>query len=100
MERGRRGHGVSVGFLRELVEESVPPPQETPILEHLRAGRMKLPEVSFPRRAVLAGHLDEAVVETEVVSDGILPRGPALAVVGELLDDVVADLAQREHLVG
>ena len=99
-ESSRRGDGVGVRLLGQLVEESVPPSEEAPVLEHLGAGRVKLPEVPLPRGAVLAGDLDEAVVETQVVPDGVLPGGPALAVVGELLDDVVADLAQREHLVG
>ena len=100
MKTSWRGDGVGVGLLRELVKESVPPSQETPVFEHLRARRVKFPEVSFPRGAVFARDLYEAVVEAEVVPDGVLPRGPALAVVGELLDDVIADLPQREHLVG
>ena len=93
VESSRRGHGVGVGLLRELVEESVPSSQETPIFEHFRARRVELPEVSFPRGAVLPGHLYEAVIEAEVVSDRVLPSGPALAVVGKLLDYVIADLS-------
>ena len=34
------------------------------------------------------------------MSNGVLPGGPALAVVGELLDDVVTNLPQSQHLVG
>ena len=82
------------------MKKSIPSAQEAPVLEHFRAGRVEFPEVSLPRGAVLSGHLYEAVVEAEVVSDRVLPRRPALAVVGELLDDVVADFAQSEHLVG
>ena len=32
--------------------------------------------------------------------DGVLPGGPPLAVVGELLNDVLTDLPKSEHLVG
>ena len=100
VQSSRGGHGICVGLLWQLVKESISSTKETTILEHFRAGRMKLPEVSLPRGAVLAGHLDEAVVKTEVVSDGVLPCRPAFAVVGELLDNVVADLTKRQHLVG
>ena len=95
---GRSDH-VRVGLRRELVQEPVAAAQEAPVLEHLRACRVKFPEVSFPRRAVLSRDLDKAVIEAEVVADGVLPGGPALAVVGELGDDVVTDFSQSEHLV-
>ena len=61
---------------------------------------MQLPEVPFARRYILAGHLDEAVIEAQVFLDAVLPGGPPLAVVGELLNDVLADLTKSEHLVG
>ena len=32
--------------------------------------------------------------------DGVLPRRPALAIVRELLNDVITDLTQRQHLIG
>ena len=97
----RRGHDLcSVGLLRQLVQEAIASPQETPVFEHLRASRVELPEVSFPRRTVLARHFYEAVIQTQVVPDGVLPGRPALSVVGKLLGDVVAYLAQRKHLVG
>ena len=45
-------------------------------------------------------HLNEAVVETQVVAYGVLPRGPPLAVVRELLKYVVAYLVNGEQFVG
>lgn len=60
---------------------------------------MKLPEISLPRRAIFTGNLNETVVETQVVSDGILPCGPALAIVGKLLYDVITYLTKSQHLV-
>ena len=41
--------------------------------------------------AVQVGHLDEAVVHAQAVLDGGLPGGPPLAIVGELLNDVLAE---------
>ena len=58
---------------------------------------MQVPEVPS---VILAGHLGEAVVVAQVVPDGALPGGPPLAIVGELLKDVLADLPKSEHLVG
>ena len=45
-----------------------------------------------------AGDLDEAVVEGEAVSDGVLPALLVLAVEGEEVHDELVDLAQRAHL--
>ena len=94
------GDDIGVRLLGKLVKKSVATSKKATVLEHLAAGWMQLPEVSLARRAVLSGNLDEAVVEAEVVSDGVLPRRPSLAVVGELLDNVVTDFSQRQHLIG
>ena len=82
------------------MKKSVPSSKKTAILKHFRASRMKLPKVPLARRPVLARHFDKTVVETEIVTDGILPRGPALTIIGKLLNDVIANLTQSEHLVG
>jgi hypothetical protein len=81
------------------VQETVPPSKEAAIFEHLGACWVKLPEVPFARRTVLPWHFDEAIIETQVVTDRVLPCGPTLAVVGELLDDVIANLTERQHLI-
>ena len=55
------------------------------------------PIVALPLRPALPGDLLEALVEAEVVPDGVLPAlGLELAVVGEVLADVVVDLAELE----
>ena len=81
------------------MEESIAPSKKASVLEHLSACGMKLPEVALSGRPVLPGNLYEAVVEAEVVADGVLPRRPPLSVVRELLNDVVAYFSQGEHLV-
>lgn len=81
------------------MQKSIAPSQKAPIFEHFGAGRVEFPEISFPGGSVLPRHLDEAIVQTEVMSDGILPRWPALSVIRKLLDDVVADFSQSEHFV-
>lgn len=43
--------------------------------------------------------LDEAVVQREIVSDGIAPAGPAGAEVRIMLEDVLVDVGQHELLL-
>ncbi len=94
-----RGYAFGVRLLGQLVQKTIPSPQETPILEHLRTCRVQLPEVSFSRRSILTRYLDEAVIQAKVMPNGVLPRGPPLPVVGKLLNDVIADFPQGQHLV-
>ena len=61
---------------------------------------MKLPVVAPAGRAVLSWSLDEAVVQAEIVTNGVLPSRPMLAVVRELLNDVIINLSHRQHLTG
>lgn len=54
-----------------------------------------------PRRiAGFPRNLDEALVETEVVSDGVHPAGIALAVVWVRSRDPVVDFGERESILG
>lgn len=43
--------------------------------------------------------LDEAVVQREIMPDGIAPAGPAGAEVGVVLEDVLVDVGQNELLL-
>lgn len=45
-------------------------------------------------------HLDEAAVEREVVSDGVLPGSLVGSVVGEPPHDELVDAGKRDPLVG
>ena len=49
--------------------------------------------------AWLSSDLDETVVETEIVPDGVLPSRKSVAVVRKPVDDEVTDAAQRQSLV-
>lgn len=60
-------------ILVRLVQlESPSPAQETPVLEHLEGVRMQCPVRALSRSIWSAWHLDEAVVEAEVVSQRVL----------------------------
>ena len=93
--QGRGGGGHQV---RPLVP--LPPPEEGAIVEHVLGHGVQRPEVALARVARLPRHLDETVVETEVVADGVLPLRELLLVVGEPRPDEVADATQGEPLVG
>lgn len=60
--------------------------------------RVDRPIVAFAWVIVMARHLDEALVETEVVSDGVLPTVAIRPIVGKVLDDEFIDLVQRQPL--
>ena len=70
------------------------------VFEHVVAGRVQRPVGAFARPAFLSGHLDETVVETQVVADGILPALLVVPVVGELVHDELVDAVERDLLVG
>ena len=71
--------------------------------EHLWALRSVLPKAArddcFAKGAALEGHFDEAILQFEVASDGVLQRQQPSSVVGELLENEVAYLAGCEHSV-
>jgi len=48
---------------------------------------MKSPVCPLARAGGVPGHLDEAVVEAEVVPQGVLPAGGVVLVVGEVVHD-------------
>lgn len=98
-KRSRRREALTVRFLRELVQKSVPASQEAPVFEHLGARWVELPEVPLTRGPVFPGDFNKAIVETQVVTYRVLPGGPPLAIVGKLLDDEIADLTECQHLV-
>lgn len=52
------------------------------------------PEVAFPLAATLSGHFDEALVQRQIVPDGVLPSLFVLLEVRELSGNVCIDLAE------
>jgi len=79
--------------------EALPPPEKAAVVEHVLGGRVQGPVVALAGVPWLPGDLDEAVVEGQVVPDGVLPGGELLLVVGELAADEVADAAQGQLLL-
>jgi hypothetical protein len=91
---------VWMRWRQRLPLEALAAPQETAVVEHVGRLRVERPVVALARVARLAGDLNEAVVEGEVVADAILPGRELLPVVGEAAADELADLAQRQALLG
>ena len=107
---GREGHGpeAAVGVGEERLGEgdgrAVGPLHASPspvvaLLEHVVEGGVQGPEVALALAAALPRHLDEALVEGEVVADGVLPALLVLLVVGELVDDELVDAAEGQPLL-
>ena len=61
--------------------------QVAPVLEHIARVRVKCPVAALARPVGGPRHFDEAVVERQTVSDGVLPALLVLAVVREEIHD-------------
>lgn len=100
---GRSGRGervvqvVSGRWVMAL--EALPAPKEAAVVEHVLGGGVQAPVVALAGVSWLAGDLDEAVIEGEVVADAILPGGELAAVIREAATDEGTDAAEREALV-
>ena len=64
------------------------------MLKHVNSRFCEGPERAFAPAPFLPGQFDEAVIETEVVPNRILPTLSVMSVVGELVHDEAVDLAQ------
>ena len=88
----------SIFFVRVKLEP-LPPSEERAVLEHGDGLGVKGPVGALARPCGVPGHLDEAVVEAEVVSQGVLPALSVLPVVGEVVHDELVDLGEGQHLL-
>ena len=77
----------------------LPSSQEGTVVEHVLRHRVQCPVVAFAGISWLARNFYEAVVEWEVVSDGVLPGRELLPIVRETSHDKLADATERELLV-
>lgn len=89
-------------FLSERVFllEATTTAQEWTVVEHTSWVRIECPVAAFARFFVVARHFDEALVQTEIVSDGILPALLVISVVRIFVHDVLIDVAERNFAVG
>ena len=91
---------VVVGHRHLLLPlEPLPAPQEGAVVEHVLGRRVQRPVVALAGVARLAGDLDEAVVEAEVVADRVLPGWEAFSVVREAIHDELTDTGESETLL-
>ena len=67
--------------------EPLPPPQQGAVLEHGDGLGVEGPVGPLAGSVRSPGDLDEAVVEAEVVSQGVLPSLSVLPVVGKVVHD-------------
>ena len=99
----RASRGEIDGFLRlvGVLLRSLHPlaSLEVAVLKHLLARLVQGPVVALAISA-LFGYLHEALVEGEVVADGVLPSLLVLCIVRELVHDELVNPTQRELLVG
>lgn len=79
--------------------ESFAASQETSVLEHVSAAGVQSPEAALTWLVWAPGDLDKAVVEGQVVSQGVLPPLGVFSVVRESIHDELVDLAERQHLL-
>lgn len=86
----------SFGFQSLLQTLRLPlPPAVVSVLKHIQALGVQRPVAAFAGPAFLSGHLDEAVVEGEVVADGVLPALLVVVIKREPVHDELVDAAER-----
>ena len=77
--------------------EPLPASKEGSILKHGDGLGVERPVGALARPGGMPGHLDEAVVEAEVVPQGVLPALRVVPVVREALHDELVDLGEGQH---
>lgn len=78
---------------------SLPASEKATIIEHILRKRIQGPVVALSRVSRFARDLDEAIVERQIVPDGVLPGGKLVVIIGEAGHDEFADAAQRQLLL-
>ena len=82
------------------LEPLLSPPQ-APIHEHISAGWIQHPVVPLPRLPLLSRDLHKALIQRQIVADGILPALLAVfSIIGKLVPDELADFREGETLGG
>jgi hypothetical protein len=71
--------------------EAFSPSKKTAVFEHVESRRVQRPEGALPGPVRPSGDLDEAVVEGEVVAEGVLPSLRVPAVVRKPVGDESVD---------
>lgn len=97
--RGEEAVVLPQQVLRLLPLEALPPPQKAPVVKHISRLWVQGPVVALPRIPGLSWYLDEAVVERQVVPDGVLPGRELLPIIWEAIADEVADLTEGESFL-
>jgi len=69
------------------------------VFEHVVARWIQCPESTFTWTTFVTWYFDEAVVEGEVVADGVLPALLVLLVVRKAFHDELVDTIQRDLLI-
>ena len=82
-----------------LLLKPFPAPQVRAIIEHVPRLRVQRPVRSLAGLLVVAGNLDETLVKTQVMADGVLPALFVLPVVREPLHDELVDAVKGDTLL-
>lgn len=69
--------------------------QKAAVIEHVLGHGIQSPVVAFTRITRFSRNLDEAIVQRQIVSDGVLPGWKLLPVVRKSGHDEFANAAQR-----
>lgn len=83
-------------FLDILLSEAATTSKVTPVLKHVNGVWIQSPVGSFTRFVIVTWHLQETFIQTQVVSNRVLPSLFILSVVREAIHDELVDSAQRQ----
>ena len=83
-----RGRGASSEFPALLADD------------HVVARGVQHPIIPLSRVVIVARHFDEALVQREIVTDGVLPALPVVPVIREIRHDKLVDAVEGEPFLG
>lgn len=78
---------------------SLATPQEATVVEHVFAGRIQRPIVSFARIARFTWNFDETIVQAQIVTYRVLPIRIFSVIVGKSFANKVTNAGQREPTI-
>lgn len=88
-----------VGIHTIITFEAFSAPQEGAVIKHIFRLWIESPIVAFARISWFTRNFDKAVVQTEIMTNAVLPRGKTLSVIGKSFHNEFANAAQSQSLL-
>lgn len=99
LQHGLAFKGLLLFALGILLLEAAAATQERSVVKHVVGVRVQSPVAALSWLLIIPGHLHKALVQTEIVANGVLPALLVVPVVRESVHDVLVDAVESHFLV-